>query len=279
MFVLVLALGGMVPAGNGCAPVDDAMGLCSVSNSGSQVSVGGTVTVPQSRAERPPTSGVRDGGWDPGPGYDGPRSGDFVPAPPRPALRGAICGYLPACLPTPADPIAGGDPPAAPSIDYSAFTSSDLVSFTPASATATVEPSGLGIAGMPVNVVASAASHTLTGSLFGQPIVIRFDPAGYRFDYGDGTILEAATGGQSWDALGLPPFTATPTSHAYADPGEYTVSVVVHYVATLQAPDGRWFPVAGTVSSTASAFGVRVFEVSTALVEHTCAEDPAGPAC
>ena len=278
MFALALlfALSFGPRAADVCTGFGDWSG-CDLSNSGSEVSIGGSITTPGGNGAPYQPAAPWSNSGNVNIGSDGDSGAPSGP-PPSNIDLGAFCGLAGACTPPPAvvdEPAA----PIAPSVDYSAIVNTDLVSFSPASATATVEPSGLGIAGMPVNIVASASPQTLHGELFGQPIAVQFDPVAFTFDYGDGTIRDTNTGGQSWEALGVPQFSATTTSHAYANPGDYTVAITVHYGATIQAPDGTWFPVAGTVSATASAHGIRVFEVSTALVQHTCAENPSGPGC
>jgi hypothetical protein len=53
----------------------------------------------------------------------------------------------------------------------------------------------------------------------------------------------------------------------------------VQYAASVDFGTGSWRPVAGLVSATAGGYDVRVVEVRTALVDKTCAENPAGPGC
>jgi len=158
-------------------------------------------------------------------------------------------------------------------------TLSDLASFTPAGPTFTAEPDGVAVRGMPANFVASASEQHLSGELFGQPVVVRFVPAAFLFDYGDGTSRTAPTGGATWPALGQAQFTPTATSHAYGERGTYAASVTVRYSASVDFGSGSWREVAGFVESTTGGYGVRVVEVRTALVDRTCLEDPTGPGC
>lgn len=155
---------------------------------------------------------------------------------------------------------------------------SDIASLAPAPVTVTQEPDGVGVVGLPVNVSASATTHQRSTVLLDLPVEVRFTPLSYTFRYGDGSTREAASGGTSWSAANLAAFTETATSHVYASRGDYVITVDVHYGADVDFGSG-WRPVDGTLTVPSSATGVEIFEARTALVEHTCAEDPAGVGC
>jgi hypothetical protein len=155
----------------------------------------------------------------------------------------------------------------------------DLAAFTPQRPTLTVEPDGVGIVGAPTNLVAAVPTHTLTGTLFDYPVAVRFTPAAYLFDYGDGSSSTAPTGGASWNSLGQAQLTSTPTSHVYRERGSYTVSVRVVYDAAVDWGGGRWIPVIGQVRSAPMVTSIQVYEAHTALVAHTCEEAPTAPGC
>jgi hypothetical protein len=157
-------------------------------------------------------------------------------------------------------------------------TASDLASFVPARPSFAAEPAGVGIVGMPTNFVAGATTQTLTGTLFDLPVTVRFVPAAYVFDYGDGTSARSTSGGVAWATLGQPQFTATPTSHAYGARGTYVASVAVEYAASVDF-GGGWLPVEGAVTATTGGQTVDVYAARTALVERTCAENPSGTGC
>jgi len=158
-------------------------------------------------------------------------------------------------------------------------TIEDLASFVPAAPAVTGEPLGLGVVGMPTNVVASASEQRMSGMLLGYPVTVRFVPAGFRFEYGDGATRASGTGGASWSRLGQTEYTPTPTSHVFAEPGVYPVRASVEYTASVDFGSGAWRPVPGRVRSTSPAYEIRIVEVRTALVERTCLEDPRGPGC
>ncbi|WP_344782287.1 hypothetical protein [Microbacterium kribbense] len=160
-----------------------------------------------------------------------------------------------------------------------AITLTDLVSFRPAPPRLASEPDGIGVAGLPLNLVATTSMQRLTGTLFDFPVTVRFAPHHYDWHYGDGATQTTAGGGATWAATGDPQFTPTPTSHTYTQRGTYTASVTVFYAPDVNFGDGIWRPVAGYVTATSTTQSIRILEARTALVAHTCVEDPAGPGC
>ena len=161
---------------------------------------------------------------------------------------------------------------------FPAVTLADLVSFRPATPQLAGEPAGFGVVRMPTNFVAAASPQDIPGVLLGYPVTVRFTPVGYVFSYGDGQTLRTPTGGVAWAASGSPQFTPTDTGHVYDARGTYVSSATVEYSAAVDFGSG-WRPVAGVVTARTGDYPVQVVEVRTALVEHTCAEDPHGPGC
>ena len=177
-----------------------------------------------------------------------------------------------ACGTTPPDP-------AAPVVTYpTTIYASDLVSFLPDAPSVSGEPDNIGLIGKPTNIVASSAEHMQGGTLFGYPVFVDFTPASYTFDYGDGTMIDSATGGASWASQGLPQFSDAPTAHAYAARGSYTATVTTHYAAYVAFPDGIWREVVGTVAAS-STYPVQIYTAKTALVNDDCLANPSGIGC
>jgi hypothetical protein len=235
---------------------------CEVSNTGSQVdlSAGGTVPGNGSAANPGGAAPPAGGGTGTAPGAAQP---DSV-APVEEAEED--CGPLNRC--------GGYTVVMIPDV-----TVDDLASFRPDRPTLSGEPAGFGVVGMPTNLVATASEQVLTGTLLDWDVTVRFTPAGYVFDHGDGTSARHSTGGSTWAASGAAQFTPTETSHVYRARGTYDVGVTVQYAAAVDFGDGRWRDVPGFVTATTGGYGVRVVEVRTALVDETCAEDPGGPGC
>lgn len=261
--ILSLGVGALTAAGGGgSCPVDLAsVGCPQSSNSGSQIDIVGEQIVPERPAK---AGGTRGGGSGASPG--GSSSSTSEELPPGCVMIGG--GYA-VCT-----PVEGEVAPGIPTV-----YARDVQSFAPAGPAFASEPDGAGVVGMPANFVASASAHSASGTLFGRPVTVRFTPSAFVFDYGDGTTGRSASGGASWTDLGQPQFTPTATSHAYGERGTYTVSVTVEYTAEVDFGIGRWLPVQGVVTATSGGYPVEIFEVRTALVDKTCAENPSGPGC
>lgn len=173
----------------------------------------------------------------------------------------------------PAPPASTPTAPAKPVI-----TITDLARFAPHSALAATEPGNVGIAGMPANFVAAASVQVQSGTLFGAPLRVRFTPAGYDYTYGDGSSASLAEAGQTWAALGQAQFTPTATSHIYRTSGTFLADVDVRYTAEIDL-GGGWEPIAGQLTTDGQPQEIRIYDARTALVAHTCEEDPAGIGC
>lgn len=261
-----LLLGILVATPAGAATAEPCVGSsiwtsCSVSNNGSQVDVGGT-------AHHPGTGGGNVSGGS-GSGGGGSRGSDSGDAP-----GSGTGGEASADEECPDIGCRGGYSV----ILYPDVTIDDLASFVPARPTLGGEPAGFGVVGMPTNLVATASTHSLTGPLLGWDVSVRFRPVGFVFDYGDGATVRTTTGGTTWAALGLPQFSPTATSHVYRERGTYTVRLTLQYAADVDFGSG-WRPVSGYVNAPAPPYTLEVLDVRTALVEHTCTENPGGPGC
>lgn len=155
----------------------------------------------------------------------------------------------------------------------------DMLSFGAAPPTLAMEPATWIAVGLETNFIAHAPRHTLTGELLGEPASAEFIPIGYRFDYGDGTIVTTTTGGRTWADAGLAEFDATATSHRYSESGSYTITAsVIYRTRAAFADEGEWFDIAGTLSVD-TTITVPAFRVKTVLVSKDCIERPTGPGC
>ncbi len=156
---------------------------------------------------------------------------------------------------------------------------SDLVNIKPADAEREMEPSGWAVVGLPANFIARASPHVRSGLLLGFPADVRFTPAGYRWDYGDGARRTTRSGGETWAALGLPEFSETATSHTYATSGTYEITAAVVYTAEYRFAGQEWRDVAGTLVDPSPPISAVVGEARTVLVDKECTRNPGGPGC
>ncbi|WP_150308325.1 hypothetical protein [Planctomonas psychrotolerans] len=157
---------------------------------------------------------------------------------------------------------------------------SDLVSFRPPVANAVMEPNGWTVVGLDTNFHATVAPpRILTGDLLGQTAEVRFTAALFHWDYGDGATASLPNPGARWDALGLPEFSPTDTSHVYDAPGNIRVTLSVEYVADYRFAGAEWQRVAGSLQVPGELLTVSASRASTVLVGRDCDESPPGPGC
>lgn len=181
---------------------------------------------------------------------------------PRPPGPGACSSCTPARTPT-----------------SFAVSVSDLVNFVPAPPDVAMEPNGWAVVGVPANFIARTAPETQAGPLLGADAEVRFTPVQYSWNYGDGPGKTTTEGGQTWQALGLPEFTETPTSHRYAASGEFSAQVEAAFRAEYRYAGMEWQAVSGIVTATSHPLAVLVAQAKTVLVSRDCAADRGGPGC
>lgn len=248
--------GAVLPASNsGCAGSSAWGGNCSIDSDSSSVTISGELP----GMTEPGDAGSFGGDAD-------EESGPAVPAPPP----------VDDCRPT--DPTSCAVTPTAPEDPTIRPTLADVARFAPASVAIVDEPDGVGIVGMPVNFVTAPVVHEQSGTLFSVPIAVRFTPVEVVYVHGDGTQRTAMSGGATWAALGLPQFSATDTSHAYASRGTYTAQADVRYAAEYNLGAG-WLPIDGLLGVPTAPIDIQILEARTALVDKTCVENPGGPGC
>lgn len=150
------------------------------------------------------------------------------------------CPALPTVRVTPAIP-------ATPTV-----TLADLANFMPQTPLLRSEPAGWGIVDLPVNLIVTVTTHDVPGRLLGASATVRFTPVRYSWTYGDGQTRVTTVPGGSWSGLGLAPFSATTTSHTFAQAGLYPVQVAVIFSASYRLGSGSWQAISGTVQRPAS---------------------------
>ena len=173
-------------------------------------------------------------------------------------------------------PIREDGPPAAP--ETPTITITDLAQFAPPPLTASADPGNVGIAGLPTNFIAAADVHTQTGELFDIALTVRFSPTTYLYDYGDRSTSSTAVSGRTWQELGQAQFTPTPTTHVYQERGHYLARVDVAYTAEVDFGTG-WIPLPGEITTIGTPRTIHILEAHTALITHTCTENPHGTGC
>lgn len=187
-----------------------------------------------------------------------------------------------ACSPT--DPTRCATPPTTPADPAEptpavVVTLRDIASFVPTKPGNEMEPGGWAVEDLPANFVAAASVQVVSGTLLGQPADVRFTPVGFRWRHSDGGVVESGAPGATWATLGQREFTATGTSHVYAESGEYTVSVEVVLRAEYRFAGSGWRSIAGTLAVTGDPQRVLVGDFDTVLTDGDCNATPSGPGC
>ena len=130
-----------------------------------------------------------------------------------------------------------------------------------------IEPGSWSLPRVPTNMYATASEHTVPGQLLGWPVEVRFTPTAFHWDFGDGSGTTRGNAGSSW---GDQRFSPTSTSHVYASPGVYRVSLTVEYRASFRFAGGSFSPLSGTLSAAAGSQSLEVFRVTPVLVDEGC---------
>ncbi|MDM4763018.1 hypothetical protein QT381_08355 [Galbitalea sp. SE-J8] len=159
-------------------------------------------------------------------------------------------------------------------------TLSDVARFAPGRGVVFLEPEGWALVGLPMNAYGAPAPVTASGVLFGAAVQVRFTALSWRWDFGDGVVLDTVTAGGSWRTLGQDEFTTTDSSHVYAGRGTVQVVADVIYRAEYRfAGVQEWTPVEGTLTVRSGEWDVLVGTASTVLVNGSCTQNPTGPGC
>jgi len=158
-------------------------------------------------------------------------------------------------------------------------TLSDIASFRPRPGVQYMQPDGWMVPGLDANFYAVTSQHVVDGTLLGQPASVRFTPVAFHWTYGDGTSATRSTKGATWEALGIPEFGPTPTSHVYTTEGQYTIRLTIDFSAEYRFAGSSYYPIDGILPLPANDLHVTVDGAKTVLVEHDCATNPHGPGC
>ena len=179
------------------------------------------------------------------------------------------------------DPVecGGGAPAPEPPVAGVVVSLRDIASFRPSPPGNGMEPAGWAVEDLPANFVADASAQVVSGTLLGRPAEVRFTPVGFRWVHSDGAVVQSATGGASWGALGVREFTDTDTSRRFPESGEYTVTVEVVLSAEYRFGGSGWVPIAGTLTVAGPGQRVLVGRFDTVLTQGDCHAYPTGPGC
>jgi len=174
------------------------------------------------------------------------------------------------CLETTCDEGSPGSEP---------ITLTDIATFHPTPGTQHMQPDGWTVPGLPTNFYAVTTQHIVQGTLLGQPAAVRFTPVSFHWSYGDGGSATRSTKGGTWNSLGVREFDRTPTSHAYARDGSYTIRLTIDFAAEYRFAGSPFHPIAGVIPLRTNDLHIVADGAKTVLVEQDCVAHPEGPGC
>jgi len=205
--------------------------------------------------------------------------GPYRPTVPT-SLRRAYCvalirtpGY---CAPVTPTPVVR---PVAPVPTVPTLPLRDLSHVEPQSPALTTQPAGWGIVELPTNLIARISTHVVSTVVLGRDVEVEFTPVRFDWNFGDGSTATTSSAGASWEQLGLPEFSSTPTSHRYKSGGSVRPSVTVTYTVRYRWTGREWNSVEGTLNRGASAPLVFLQNADTVLVTSECRASPSAPGC
>jgi len=169
--------------------------------------------------------------------------------------------------------------PVAPVPAIPTLTLRDLSHVEPASPTLTTQPAGWSIVGLPTNLIAHISTHVVSTVVLGRSVDVEFTPVRFDWAFGDGTAVATSGGGASWEQLGLPEFSATPTSHRYTSGASVRPVVTVTYSVRYRWVGRDWISVEGTLNRGASAPILFLQNADTVLVTSPCAASSPAVGC
>ena len=172
----------------------------------------------------------------------------------------------------PTDPTP--EQPALPNLDFS-----DVSHVEPESPVLTTQPSGWSVVGVETNLITHIQMHSVTTTVRGMQVEVRFTPIRYDWTFGDGTTASTTVPGAEWSVLGVPEFARTPTSHRYMLARDVTPHVDVIYAIDYRWPEHAWRDIEGTLSRGADAPVVFVQNAGTVLVTGPCNSHDVGVGC
>ena len=137
----------------------------------------------------------------------------------------------------------------------------------------TVQPDrGWVLVNKPTVVYTDAADQTLTTTILGTPVTITAHPHSYRWDFGDGAVINTTIPGRPWPQADV--------SHPYVHTGTYTITLTTTWSATFTlAADPTPRDVPGTATTVSASRPFTAEELRSHLVATTCDEDPHAPGC
>jgi len=170
-------------------------------------------------------------------------------------------------------------PETEPPEDTPPITLVDIASFTPEVGASHMEPDGWIVIGLHTNFYSTGGVSVIEGELLDRDAAVRFTPVAWHWSFGDGTGIDSASPGASWQQLGLAEFEATSTSHIFTETGAVSIVLTIDYSAEYTFNGSAWTPIAGVLPVQTTPLTALAGDAQTVLVARDCGQNPRGPGC
>lgn len=144
--------------------------------------------------------------------------------------------------------------------------------------TVLMQPSEHTLRGAHTNIYAVAHEQTFALNMLGQAVVIRVDPVGYSWSYGDGQVLGPvadAGGPVSRERLGE----QTATSHVYKETGDFGIILTTTFRGYYSVNGGQEIPIPNTADFSSAPVEISVWRSVVNNYADNCLENPEGAGC
>lgn len=135
---------------------------------------------------------------------------------------------------------------------------------------------GRGVRHAETNFYTDTEVRTMQTTIGGERVEMRLTPITFTWNYGDGTpTVTTTTGGAPQTGFNTP----TPTSHVYAETGQYQVTLTTVFVGEVRYPGEDWQQVDGTITRTAQPVTADIWRTVTKNVADDCSANPSAWGC
>ncbi len=144
-------------------------------------------------------------------------------------------------------------------------------------ATIVSQPSNFGLKNAHSNVYAEAQEQDFTFEFQDAAIVLQARPVSYQWNYGDGTSVTTAMPGGPVQGNAFD--TQTPTSHQYAETGDFNLTLTTFFAGDYSVDGGPFQPVAGEAAVVSAPHLMSIWRTEGHNVSQNCIENPTGIGC
>jgi hypothetical protein len=144
-------------------------------------------------------------------------------------------------------------------------------------ATILSQPANFGLRNAHSNMWAQAAEQEFAFVFQDADIVLKARPVAYLWEYGDGTTVRTTSPGGPVPGNGFD--TQTPTSHRYAETGDFQVAVTTFFAGDYSLDGGPFQPVAGEAAVVSAPHLMSIWRTQGHQVSQDCLENPTGVGC